>query len=131
MERRRRRRRRDGDLQNCSKKFRNEAATWKLPVLDVEVGEDDGDVGYLSVPSAWTEELHGELPTATCLGELRGTEGKRRRRRGVAARGRRGEARVRGRRAEGLALSRGERGAGERGPPAAVPAPLPFGVVAR
>ena len=91
MKRRRRRRRRDDDLQNCPKKIRNEAATWKLPVLDVEVREDDGDVGYLPVPSAWTEELHGELSTATCFGELRGTEGKRRRRRGVAARGRRGE----------------------------------------
>ena len=33
-------------------------------MLDVGVGEDDGDVGYLLVPSAWTEELHSELPTA-------------------------------------------------------------------
>ena len=45
-------------------------------MLVVEVGEDDSDVGYLPVPSAWTEELHGELSTATCFGELRGTEGK-------------------------------------------------------
>ena len=60
-------------------------------MLDVEVGEDDGDVGYLPVPSAWTEERHGVLPTATLL---RGTPGKREklgREREVAARGRRGE----------------------------------------
>ena len=47
------------------RKFRNGAAAWRLPVLDVEVGEDDGDVGYLPMPSAWTEERHGVLPTAT------------------------------------------------------------------
>ena len=72
----------DGDGDDCAttifstarRKFRNEATTWRLPVLDVEVGEDDGDVGYLPVPSAWTEELHGELSTATCFGELRGNE---------------------------------------------------------
>ena len=49
------------------RRFRNGATAWRLPVLDVEVGEDDGDVGYLPVPSAWTEELHGELSTATLL----------------------------------------------------------------
>ena len=49
------------------RRFRSEATRWGLPVLDVEVGEDDGDVGYLLVPSAWTEELHGELSTAARL----------------------------------------------------------------
>ena len=41
--------------------------------------------------SAWTEELHGELSTATCSAELRGTERKMGREREVAARGRSGE----------------------------------------
>ena len=72
------------------RRFRSEATTWRLPVLDVEVGEDDGDVGYLLVPSAWTEELHGELSTAARLAELRETEGEKGRTRGVAARGRNG-----------------------------------------
>ena len=67
VDRRRRKRRRDDEVQNRPEKFRNEAATWKLPELVVDVREDDGDVGYLPVPSAWTEELHGELPTATLL----------------------------------------------------------------
>ena len=57
----------------------------------MDVREDDGDVGYRLVPSAWTEERHGVLPTATLF---RGTPGKREklgREREVAARGRRGE----------------------------------------
>ena len=60
-------------------------------MLDVEVEEDDGDVGYLLVPSAWTEELHGELSTAARPAELREPEGKLGREREVAARGRNGE----------------------------------------
>ena len=60
-------------------------------MLDVGVGEDDGDVGYLLVPSAWTEELHGELSTATCFGELRGNREELGREKEVAARGRSGE----------------------------------------
>ena len=64
-------------------------------MLDVEVGEDDGDVGYLMVPSAWMEELHGELSTATCSVELRGPREKLGREREVAARGRSGEVRAR------------------------------------
>ena len=72
----------DGDgvattiFRNARRRFRNGATAWRLPVLGVEVGEDDGDVGYLPVPSAWTEERHGELSTATCSAELRGNEGK-------------------------------------------------------
>ena len=67
-------------------------------MLGVEVGEDDGDVGYLPVPSAWTEERHGVLPTATLLRE---TPGKRekiegRERAGGAREKRRGRVRVRG-----------------------------------
>ena len=92
----------DGDdgattiFSTARRKFRNEAAAWRLPVLDVEVGEDDGDVGYLLVPSAWTEELHGELSTATLL---RWTPGNReefgeRGRGGGAREERRGRARV-------------------------------------
>ena len=64
-------------FRNARRRFRNGTTSWRLPVLDVEVGEDDGDVGYLPVPSAWTEELHGELSTATCSAELRETEGKK------------------------------------------------------
>ena len=60
-------------------------------MVDVEVGEDDGDVGYLPVPSAWTEERHGVLPMATLLRGTPVKREKRRRKRGVAARGRRGE----------------------------------------
>ena len=65
-------------------------------MLDVEVGEDDGDVGYLLVPSAWTEELHGELSTAARPAELREPEGKigERERGGGAREERRGRARV-------------------------------------
>ena len=63
----------DGDdgattiFRTARRRFRNETATWEPPVLDVEVGGDDGFVGYLLVPSAWTEELHGELSTAYLL----------------------------------------------------------------
>ena len=70
----------DGDdgataiFRTARRRFRNGMSAWRLPVLDWEVGEDDGDVGYLPVPSAWTEERHGVLPTATLL---RGTPGKR------------------------------------------------------
>ena len=78
-------------FRTARRKFRKEASTWRLPVLDVEVGEDDGDVGYLLVPSAWTEELHGELSTAARRAELRETEGKKGREREVAARGKKGE----------------------------------------
>ena len=49
------------------RRFRNEATSWRLPVLDVEVVEDDGVVGFLPVPSAWTEERHGELSTVARL----------------------------------------------------------------
>ena len=70
-------------------------------MLDVEVGEDDGGVGYLLVPSAWTEELHGELPTATLLGNSGEPREIGERERGGGAREeRRGRARVCG--AEGL-----------------------------
>ena len=44
-------------FRTARKRFRKEVSTWGLPELDVEVGEDDGDVGYLPVPSAWTEEI--------------------------------------------------------------------------
>ena len=120
----------DGDdgattiFSTARRKFRNEATRWGLPVLDVEVGEDDGDVGYLLVPSAWTEELHGELSTAARPAELRETEGKLGRERGGGAREEwRGRARVWRRR--GVLV--GARGQVERGPRRwwrAVPSPF-------
>ena len=57
----------------------------------MDVREDDGDVGYRLVPSAWTEERHGVLPTATLLRETPGKREKLRGERELAARGRRGE----------------------------------------
>ena len=78
-------------------------------MLVVEVREDDGDVGYLLVPSAWTEELHGELSTAARPAELREPEGKigERERGGGAREERRGRARV-WRRRGGLVVPGGQ-----------------------
>ena len=49
------------------RRFRNGATSWRLPGLDVEVDEEDGVVGVLPMPSAWTEERHGKLATAARL----------------------------------------------------------------